>query len=1114
MANPTRSKEDIVLSGDPLWYKDAVIYQLHVRAFHDSNEDGIGDFRGLTEKLDYLQDLGVTALWLLPFYASPLRDDGYDIADYTSVHPNYGTLADFKNFLKEAHRRGLRVITELVINHTSDQHAWFQRARRAAPGTTERDFYVWSQTPEKYQDARIIFKDYEVSNWAWDPLAKAYYWHRFYSHQPDLNFDNPDVAKALYQVLDFWLEMGIDGLRLDAVPYLFEREGTNCENLPETHQALKELRAHVDSKFKGKMLLAEANQWPEDAVAYFGSGDECNMAFHFPVMPRIFMAVHMEDSYPIIDILDQTPPIPESSQWALFLRNHDELTLEMVTDEDRDYMYKVYANDPQARINLGIRRRLAPLLWSNRRKIELLNCLLSSLPGTPIIYYGDEIGMGDNIYLGDRNGVRTPMQWSADRNAGFSRANPQRLFLPVIIDPEYHYEAINVEAQQQNLHSLLWWMKRLLQLRKSYRAFGRGSIEFLNPENRKILVFIRRLGEEMILVVANLSRFVQFAELDLSAYKGMVPVELFGRTPFPPIGDLPYFLTLGPHAFYWFKLEASRRAEAAPPAELATLEAAGSWEGILQGRNRAGLEKILPEYLQKCRWFGGKARQIRSVKIAEVFRLPYDSTAAYIVFAEVQYVGGLPETYLLPLAFAAPERLPEIAQASPAAAVARVNVSDGDQSGAGILFDALADPRFSKMLLETIARRRRFKDDTGEIVASPSEVFKKITGSSEAPLEPQPVKREQSNSSIVFGDRLILKIFRRLVEGVNPDLEIGRFLTEKAGFGHIPPFAGALECQKEKGEPLTLGILQGFVPNQGDAWGYTLDSLQGYFEACLAKRIEGAPPLPQAHVLDLMEKEIPPLAQEMIGPYLRSAELLGQRTGELHVALAAGDSDPAFAPEPFSPFYRRSMYQGMRTLAKQTFGVLAKRARHLPEGVQADARKLLDLEKEIYGRLHAILDLKITGMRTRHHGDFHLGQVLYTGKDFVITDFEGEPARALGERRMKRSPLRDVAGMMRSFDYAAVSALKSGRIRAEDVPGLETWGRFWKIWVSVAFVQSYLGAAGQAAFLPSSKADMKALLDMYVLEKAIYEIGYELNNRPDWVRVPIQGILEILHPNR
>jgi maltose alpha-D-glucosyltransferase/alpha-amylase len=1112
MAN--RTKEESLLADDPLWYKDAVIYQLHVRAFRDSNEDGIGDFRGLTEKLDYLQDLGVTALWLLPFYPSPLRDDGYDISEYTGVHPNYGTLQDFKIFLKEAHRRGLRVITELVINHTSDQHPWFQRARRAASGTNARDFYVWSQTPEKYQEARIIFKDYELSNWTWDPLAKAYYWHRFYSHQPDLNFDNPQMRKALFQVLDFWLEMGIDGLRLDAVPYLYEREGTSCENLPETHAFLKELRRYIDKKYPGRMLLAEANQWPEDAAAYFGQGDECNMAFHFPVMPRIFMAVHMEDNYPIIDILDQTPAIPESSQWALFLRNHDELTLEMVTDEDRDYMYKVYANDPQARVNLGIRRRLAPLLWNNRRKIELLNCLLSSLPGTPIIYYGDEIGMGDNIYLGDRNGVRTPMQWSADRNAGFSRANPQRLYLPVIIDAEYNYEAINVEAQQQNLHSLLWWTKRLLQLRKSFHAFGRGAIEFFHPENRKVLVFMRRLGDEMILVVANLSRFVQFAELDLSAYKGMIPVELFGRNAFPSIGELPYFITLGPHAFYWFKLEPPRAPEVAaapPPEHLPALEASGSWDGIFQGRNRTALERILPDYLQKCRWFGGKARQVRAAKIFDAYRMSFDSSSAYFVFAEVQYSAGLPENYLLPLAFAEAERVAEIAQANPAAAVAQLKVRDGEQTSEGILFDALADARFSKALLEAIARKRRFKGDGGEIVALPSQQFREIAGSSEAPLEPAPVKREQSNSSIVFGDRLVLKMFRRLVEGVNPDLEIGRFITEKTSFAHTPPFAGALECRREKGEPITVGILQGYVQNQGDAWSYTLDSLQRYFEGCLARRADSAcPPLPKDHVLDLVEKEIPPLAYEMIGTYVTSAELLGQRTAELHVALASDASDPAFAPETFSSFYRRSVYQSLRTLAKQAFTLLQKRVKLLPNGLQADAKKVLDLEKDIYVRLRSILDLKVTAMRTRHHGDYHLGQLLYTGKNFVITDFEGEPARALSERRMKRSPLRDVAGMLRSFDYAAVSALKSGGIRAEDLPALEPWARFWNLWVSVVFLKSYLAVAHEGGFLPKSKDEMKTLLDLYVLEKAIYELGYELNNRPEWVQVPIQGILDIL----
>src|SRR5438045_4198994 len=586
-------------SVDPFWYKDAIIYETHVKTFCDSDGDGMGDFRGLIEKLDYLQELGITAIWLLPFYPSPLRDDGYDIADYFDVNPNFGTLDDFRALLDAAHARNLRVITELVINHTSDQNPWFQKSRRAVavagvggsgrtgpagvtdPGYSDdlayKDFYVWSDTPEKYKEARIIFKDFETSNWAWDPVAKAYYWHRFYTHQPDLNFDNPAVHDALFKVLDFWMNMGVDAFRLDAIPYLYEREGTTCENLPETHEFLKKLRAHIDKKFPGKMLLAEANQWPEDSRPYFGDGDECHMAFNFPVMPRMYMALAQEDRFPIVDIMAQTPPIPDNCQWALFLRNHDELTLEMVTDEDRDYMWRTYAADREARINLGIRRRLAPLMQNNRGRIHLMNGLLFSFPGTPIVYYGDEIGMGDNIYLGDRNGVRTPMQWSADRNAGFSRANPQKLYLPAIIDPQYHYEQTNVEVQQSSPWSLLWWMKRLIATRKRYRAFGRGSMEFLVPENRKILAFVRRFEEETILVVANLSRLVQVFELDLAQFRGMVPVELSGGTRFPEIGDRPYFLNLGPFAFYWFTLE-QQRVEATLTSEEVPLLRAATFE--------------------------------------------------------------------------------------------------------------------------------------------------------------------------------------------------------------------------------------------------------------------------------------------------------------------------------------------------------------------------------------------------------------------------------------------------------------------------------------------------------------------------------------------------------
>jgi maltose alpha-D-glucosyltransferase/alpha-amylase len=541
------------LSQQADWYKDSIIYQLHVRTFCDSNGDGIGDFRGLEQKLDYLQELGVNAIWLMPFYPSPLKDDGYDIADYCAVHSSYGTLDDFKSFLAAAKARGIRVIIELVLNHTSDQHPWFQESR-SSTDNPRRDWYVWSDTDDRYRQARIIFLDTELSNWAWDPISKSYYWHRFFSHQPDLNFDNPEVREAIWDVMKFWLEMGVDGFRLDAVPYLVEREGTNCENLPETHEIIRDLRFRLDQAFPGRVLLAEANQWPADVRAYFGDGDEFHMAFHFPLMPRMFMALKLEDRKPIIEILQRTPQIPESSQWCLFLRNHDELTLEMVTDIERDYMYDEYAHDKTMRINLGIRRRLAPLLDNDRRRIELLNGLLMSLPGTPIVYYGDEIGMGDNIYLGDRNGVRTPMQWNAHFNSGFSSADPERLYSPPISNPVYGYQAINVDSQRRFAHSLLSWTKRLIQVRKASQVFSRGSIEFLNPTNHRVLAYIRQLGNSRVLAVNNLSDSAQAVELDLRKYKGSIPIEMFGETLFPRIGDNPYLLTMGPYQFYWFRL--------------------------------------------------------------------------------------------------------------------------------------------------------------------------------------------------------------------------------------------------------------------------------------------------------------------------------------------------------------------------------------------------------------------------------------------------------------------------------------------------------------------------------------------------------------------------------
>ncbi len=1101
------------------WYKDAVIYELHVKAFADSDEDGVGDLRGLIGKLDYLQDLGVTALWLLPFYPSPLRDDGYDIASYKDIHPSYGTLRDFRALLREAHERGLYVITELVMNHTSDQHQWFQRARKAQPGSSQRDFYVWSDTAERYADARIIFQDFEHSNWTWDREAQAYYWHRFYSHQPDLNFDNPEVRRAMFGVLDFWLDMGVDGLRLDAVPYLFEREGTTGENLPETFDYLRDLRRHIDDRFRNRMLLAEANQWPEDAVAYFGKGDMCHMAFHFPVMPRMFMAIRMEDRFPIIDILEQTPAIPEPAQWALFLRNHDELTLEMVTDEERDYMYRVYANDPQARVNLGIRRRLAPLLGNDRNIIEMMNGLLFSLPGTPVVYYGDEIGMGDNIYLGDRDSVRTPMQWSGDRNAGFSRANPQRLYLPAVIDPEYHYEALNVEAQNQSPNSLLWWMKRLIALRKRYKAFGRGTLEFLYPDNRKVLAFLRRFEDERILVVVNLSRHAQYVELDLSQFRNSMPVELFGHTEFPKIGDLPYFITLGPHQFYWFSLVPERAPAVAEPRLPRFDLSEGTWDELFDSRrNRAMLAEALPAFLRGRRWFGGKARRIRSVDVVEAIPIPAPSKPsdgrpiAILTLLRVEYTEGDPETYALPLAAVGLARGKDLLDYHPGSVVALMKTEEGDRA----LVDAVWEPEFGRALLAAIARRRRSKGSTGTLAATPEPSFSEVNGSRRRVPSPTVLSAEQSNTSLLFGDRMILKLFRRPEEGINPDLEIGRFLTAEAGFEHVPPVCGAVEFRRGRSaDPMTLAILQGFVQNEGDAWMYTLDALDGFFREAAAQRDGGLPEeverlLPgRPTLLEMAGAEPPELAKATIGPFLGSAALLGRRTAEMHVALSsAARENLAFAPEPFSTLYQRALFQSMRTLAVRTFR-LVRRA-----GVDDPlVTRVLDLEKQVVRRYEALLRMKIDAVRSRIHGDYHLGQVLWTGKDFVLIDFEGEPALPLGERRIKRSPFTDVAGMLRSFHYAAHTAL------AQDAPAmsptgepepLEPWAEFWYRWVGAVFLRGYLNRADGAGFVPADQHQLDVILGTSLLNKAVYELRYEANNRPDWIRIPARGILDLV----
>ena len=1100
---------------DPLWYKDAIIYELPVRAFFDGDGDGSGDFRGLTQKLDYLADLGITAIWLLPFYPSPLKDDGYDIADYNSVHPDYGTLRDVKVFIREAHRRGLRVITELVCNHTSDQHPWFQRARRAPPGSSARDFYVWSDTPERYQDARIIFKDFETSNWAWDPVAHAYYWHRFYSHQPDLNFENPRVREAIKKALDFWFEIGVDGLRLDAIPYLYEREGTNCENLPETHAFLRELRAHVDARFADRMLLAEANQWPEDAVAYFGNGDECHMAFHFPVMPRMFMAVRMEDRFPIYDILEQTPAIPDTAQWALFLRNHDELTLEMVTDEERDYMYRVYAHDPVMRINLGIRRRLAPLLGNNRRRIELLNGLLFALPGTPVLYYGDEIGMGDNIYLGDRNGVRTPMQWSGDRNAGFSTANRQRLFLPVITDPESHFEAINVEAQQNNPNSLLWWTKRLIALRKQHSAFGRGTLSFLHPENRRIVAFVRELDGERILVVANTSRFVQYAELDLAHFAGLVPVEMFGRVEFPRLNERPLFLTLGPHAFMWFSLEADpsgRGREVRSPTEQApTLTRPADLRRLLSADG--GLTQLLPAYLRGRRWFRSKTRRIRSVSVEDSIPLRATSGEAALVILTVEYTEGELETYVLPVALSHSEEAEHIVRDAHSALIAYVTPA-GDEGPRWLLYDALHDPSVADGLLEAIGSRRRINGRRGQMTASPTRAFRRLRGPVTDIMPAVASRAEQSNSSLVFGDRLNLKIFRRLEPGINPDLEIGQALTDY-GLEHVAQVAGWLAYRPHHGESSALGILQQYVPNQGDAWELTLDAVSAFYErAATLEEPAQRDAMSMATILQAARQPAPEAAREAIGSFLDQSWLLGVRTAELHRALTALGGDPAFAPEPFTALYQRSLFQNLRNQAQDALGLLRRRMPDLQPDARPAAKTAIEAWPEIQERMQALVQRRIRSVRIRCHGDFHAGQVLWTGKDFVIIDFEGEPGRPISERRHKRSAMTDVAGMLRSFHYAAFGTLLNprvgGTVRPEDVPRLRAWARYWYGWVSSTYLRGYRETAGDSPFMPPDESELTALLEAAALHKVLYELVYELNNRPEWLAIPLRGLLELL----
>ena len=1083
---------------DPLWFKDAVIYEVPVKSFHDSNNDGIGDFPGLMQKLDYLQDLGVTCLWLLPFFPSPLRDDGYDISDYMSVHPSYGTLEDFQRFLEAAHDRGLQVMIELVINHSSDQHPWFQRARHAPPGSSERNYYVWSDTDQKYKDARIIFTDTEKSNWTWDPVAQAYYWHRFFSHQPDLNYDNPAVLEEVLSVMRYWLDMGVDALRIDAIPYLVERDGTNCENLPETHTVIKAIRKAIDDGYAGRMVLAEANQWPTDVRPYFGDGDECHMAFHFPLMPRIYMALRQEDRLPITDIMAQTPAIPDNCQWGLFLRNHDELTLEMVSDDERDYMYLAYSADPRMRINIGIRRRLAPLLDNNRRRIELLNSILFSFPGTPILYYGDEIGMGDNIYLGDRNGVRTPMQWTADRNAGFSRCNPAKLYSPVIMDPVWGYEAINVEAQQNDPSSLLNWMRNMIALRKLFQVFGRGSLRFLDASNRKVLAYIRQLDGETVLCVANLSRFAQPVQLDLADLDGMIPVEMLGYVEFPTIGKQPYSLTLGPYGFLWLELQPS--AVSAEPIALPEdeqsfyVESEQDWQTILSSDGLRRLESLLPAYLQHQRWFGGKSRTINNARMSD--SLLFDDRRSALLWVTVEYEDGDPDTWLLCVSMSFGEAAAAIRDSAPG----QVLAAAGSAALTGVLHDGLLGPGAPAALLEILTAGQELATRHGSLRGLPGALLPALRGSE--PLPARSASVEQSNSSALFADRLIMKLFRRQRPGPNPDVEIGRFLTEKARFAQIPPYGGSIEYHSGDQEPATLALLQGLVENQGDGWQWTLEELDRYYEGAASAPPPSAAPGSSAD-------EIPPEAHEHAGISLEAAAMLGRRTAEMHLALASG-REPAFAPVVPDPHALESLRSALTAHGARSFDALKSSLSRLPDDTVESAALVLSRRGALLGKFRALPELRHPGQWIRIHGDYHLGQVLRAKGDFVILDFEGEPARSLEERRAKHPPLKDVAGMLRSFSYAAFAALmRYTARRPADSSQMEPWARLWESSVSAEFLRAYRETAAASPIVPQERDTFDGLLGIYVLDKALYELIYELDNRPAWIRIPLHGILSL-----
>jgi maltose alpha-D-glucosyltransferase/alpha-amylase len=1093
------------VSTDAAWYKDAIIYELHVRSFFDSNDDGIGDFRGLIQKLDYIQDLGVNTIWLLPFYPSPLRDDGYDIANYRDINPSYGTLRDFRQLLKEAHARGLRVFTELVVNHTSDQHPWFQAARQAPRRSAKRNYYVWSDTGTEYANTRIIFTDTEKSNWTWDPVAKQYFWHRFFSHQPDLNFDNPRVLKSVLDVMHFWLDMGVDGLRLDAVPYLIEREGTNCENLAETHRILKQLRRSLDERFHNRALLAEANQWPADVRPYFGDGDECHMAYHFPLMPRIFMAVRQEDALPIVEIMRQTPEIPANCQWALFLRNHDELTLEMVTDEERDYMYDAYAADPQMRLNVGIRRRLAPLMEHSRALIELLNSLLLSMPGSPIIYYGDELGMGDNVYLGDRNGVRTPMQWTGDRNAGFSRADPARLFAPPVMDPVYGYQAINVEAQERSPSSLLNWMRRMLTLRRQHPTLGRGSFESVATDNRRVLAYLREDAAQQILVVANMARTVQPVHLDLQRFQGRHPVELVGNTELPVVSTDPYFLTLAPHGFYWFQL-----SQVAKPIVLQRPRLQGRdepvpkllvsavWQSLLDSATRTIIERdaLLP-FLQRQRWYAGKARRATQARFVDWSMIDAEPPL-FLCVVEVEYEGGASDRYAMVLAAEGGEAAQQVLHHRHSTVLARLS---GARSG--VLFEGMTDSAVALRFMNVLRRGGTISLRSGTVRIGFGEGGNPFSHD-EGPLRVQIPLVEQSNTSVLVGDKYLLKLFRRLALGENPDIEVGRTLGQRANDARVPALLAWAEYLGEGSSPASIAMLQQQIPSRGSSWQHALDEVRAFCERALVAR--RARP-------EKSERSTPTPAEveTEMGAYRAAIEMLGKRTADLHRTMAALNQE-GFGVHPYAREDLEKLVRDLKSHAQRALDIARDRRSTLSDTAAQKLDQLLARQDEINEAIERVLTVEDAGKRIRTHSDFHLGQVLEVEGDMFFIDFEGEPARPIAERRVPQSPLRDVAGMLRSLGYAAHAGFKTFLETKPDCSAvLEPWITGWEMHAAAAYLSAYLKSISETGLLPGG-INRDLLLRALLLDKAFYELSYELNNRPDWADIPLDGLLRLLQP--